>query len=88
MIDISECQLRFLRNYITQFLNVLTKCTIQLRQIGIKIQDTFPFCGGTIIGPTTILTAAHCLETQGLKPKYVTILVAEHDWTTNNETFS
>ena len=57
-------------------------------QVGIKIFNTFPFCGGTIIGPSTILTAAHCVEAAGLKPKDVKILVSEHDHTTDKETFS
>ena len=41
-----------------------------------------------IIGPTTILTAAHCVEASGLKPKDVKILVSEHDVRTDQETFS
>lgn len=47
-------------------------------QVGIKVSKKFPWCGGTIIGPTTILTAAHCL--QNLSPTSdVTVLIGEHD---------
>ena len=48
------------------------------------MDDFFPYCGGTIIGPSTILTAAHCLETVDA-PHKVKIVVNEHDLTTFKE---
>ena len=51
----------------------------------IIVNGNFPYCGGTIIGPSTILTAAHCLYDVP-HPDNVTVLVAEHDITTSNET--
>ena len=55
-------------------------------QVGLKVSNTFPYCGGTIIGPMTILTAAHCLD--DVSAKNVEILVAEHDWSILDETNS
>ena len=55
-------------------------------QVGLKVSNTFPYCGGTIIGPMTILTAAHCLD--DVSANNVEILVAEHDWSILNETNS
>ena len=41
------------------------------------------FCGGTIIGPSTILTAAHCIVYSVFDPiphvNSIKVLVAEHD---------
>ena len=51
------------------------------------VDGRFPYCGGTIIGPSTILTAAHCLhevpDTDRIKVK-----VSEHDVTTSYETIT
>ena len=57
-------------------------------QVGIKVYGQFPFCGGTIIGPTTILTAAHCIEEMVKSPIFVKIILAEHDWTQLNDSES
>ena len=57
-------------------------------QVGLKVANQFPYCGGTIIGPMTILTAAHCLDQSNIYPSSVIILVAEHDWRILNETNS
>ena len=57
-------------------------------QVGIKVFGQFPFCGGTIIGPTTILTAAHCVEKLVKSPTFVTVIIAEHDWTQFNDSES
>ena len=46
------------------------------------------FLGGTIIGPTTILTAAHCVDQMVKLTTFVKILIAEHDWTSFNESES
>jgi secreted trypsin-like serine protease len=48
-------------------------------QVGIEVNGHFPYCGGTIIGPTTILTAAHCFSDAGVAAENVKIIVAEHD---------
>ena len=57
-------------------------------QVGIKVYGQFPFCGGTIIGPTTILTAAHCIEEIVKSQMFVKIIIAEHDWTQTKDSDS
>ena len=55
-------------------------------QVGVVVYGQFPYCGGTIIGPSTILTAAHCLVDPSPHINGVKVLVAEHDITMLNET--
>ena len=49
---------------------------------------SFLILGGTIIGPTTILTAAHCVDQMVKLTTFVKILIAEHDWTSFNDSES
>ena len=42
-------------------------------------------CGGTIIGPLTILTAAHCLFDPIPNPNEVKVEVAKHDFYSSSE---
>ena len=52
------------------------------------VYQYYPICGGTIIGPSTILTAGHCLEHNGTvhNAEDVIVLVSEHDWSITYET--
>ena len=52
--------------------------------VGVRVYgDINYFCGGTIIGPLTILTAAHCLFDP--IPVVVKVIVAEHDLYSSSE---
>ena len=46
----------------------------------------FIFCGGTIIGPSTIITAAHCVFDPIPHVNSIKVLVAEHDVNSPKET--
>ena len=53
------------------------------------VYQYYPICGGTIIGPSTILTAAHCLEHGNgtlFNNEDIIVVVSEHDWSTADET--
>jgi len=44
------------------------------------VNTTIPFCGGTIVSATKIVTAAHCLWEFGMSyKKYLKVIVGEHD---------
>lgn len=54
--------------------------------VGVRVYgDVNYFCGGTIIGPLTILTAAHCLVGPIPNSNGVKVVVAEHDLYSSNE---
>jgi len=46
-------------------------------QVGIEINGQFPWCGGSLISKTEILTAAHC--THGRRPSSIKVIVGEND---------
>ena len=51
-------------------------------QVGIldlSYNTVYPFCGGTIIGPSTILTAAHCLLDHEMNINAMKVHVGIHD---------
>ena len=54
--------------------------------VGVRVYgDVNYFCGGTIIGPLTILTAAHCLVDPIPNSNGVKVVVAEHDLYSSSE---
>ena len=65
-------------------MHMLLSYTYKLVTEGGGGQKFFKVCQRSLWMPP----AAHCVESSGLKPKDVKILVAEHDYTTKNETFS
>merc|ERR1719209_2554567 len=46
-------------------------------QVGVEIDGRFPWCGGSLISETEILTAAHC--THGKSPSSIKVIVGEND---------
>merc|ERR1711971_1169375 len=46
-------------------------------QVGIEINGQFPWCGGSLISETEILTAAHC--THGRRASSIKVIVGEND---------
>ena len=56
-------------------------------QVLIVWKMMYAICGGTIIGPSTILTAAHCLDQNGtlLNADDIVVVVGEHDISTVDE---
>jgi secreted trypsin-like serine protease len=59
----------------------------QVLIVHVVYPNFYPICGGTIIGPSTILTAAHCLEDNGTLHNIedIIVMVSEHDWSTFDE---
>ena len=52
------------------------------------VYQYYPICGGTIIGPSTILTAAHCLDHGNdtlLNADDIVVGVGDHDISTGDE---
>merc|ERR1711971_90008 len=46
-------------------------------QVGVEINGQFPWCGGSLISKTEILTAAHCVN--GRRPSSIKVIVGEND---------
>ena len=52
----------------------------------VKRWERYPFCGGTILCPKFIMTAAHCMYVGNyqLKPEDIEVMVGEHDVTASD----